>query len=210
MPSCPYCLEEIKTGARKCPHCQTLFEKEDKLSDTTVYIMDKGLIRFAKFAGAVLAIFILVGVYLFGVDIKEASEKTSQAKIEVQKALLEIEQQKVVLSKQIKEIEERVERIELLERDIAIYREDTQDSAALVKQIVSELRSDREEAGEIIVELRTLGIREATVAVTKRAERGIEVDRGKLWNVGSTLRFLFLDGEEREKNYCSRSNQPLV
>ena len=199
MPSCPYCLEEIKIGARKCPHCQTALESNSEAQDTAVYIMDKGLIRFAKFVGAVLAVFVLVGIYLFGFDIKEAGEKTSEAKIEVQKALLEIERQKEALNNKIGEIEERVSHIEALEREIAIHRDDTQKSAAQVKQLVLELRRHREEAGQIIVELRTLGATEATVALTKRTERGIEADRGKLWSRGSTLKFHFLDGEKREK-----------
>jgi hypothetical protein len=78
-----------------------------------------------KFVGAVLAVFVLVGIYLFGFDI--------------------------------------------------------------------------EEAGQIISELQTLGAGEATIALTKRAERGVEADRGKLWSRGSTLKFFFLDGEERKK-----------
>ena len=128
MSSCPYCLEEIKVGARKCPHCQTALESTSEAEDTAVYIMNKGLIRFAKFVGAVLAVFVLVGIYLFGFDIKEASEKTSEAKIEVQKALLEIERQKATLNNKIGEIEERVSHIEALEREIAIHRDDTQKS----------------------------------------------------------------------------------
>ncbi len=91
---------------------------------------------------------------------------------------MEIEKQKILLNSQIDEIETRVDRIEQLERDIAIHREETQTSAALVKQLVIGLRRDREEAGEIISELRKLGASETTVAVTKRAERGIEADRG--------------------------------
>lgn len=200
MPSCPYCLEGIKVGARKCPHCQTSLESVSDAGDSTVYVVDKGLIRFGKFVGAVLAIFILVGIYLFGLDIKKASEQTTEARIEVQMALLEIAQQKAKLDSKVAEIEKKVGRIETLEREILGHRQDTQKSAAQVKQLVLDLRRHREEAGRIMIELRTLGAGEAAVALSKRTERGIGVDRGKLWNIGSTLRFYFLDGEEPEKN----------
>lgn len=200
MPSCPYCLEEIKVGARKCPHCQSSLESTSEAGDAAVYILDKGLIRFGKFVGTVLAIFVLVGVYLFGFDIKDASEKTAQAKIDVQQALLEIERQKLELNSQIGKVEKKVRHIEKLERDIATLGEETQKNATQVKELVLQLRRDREEGRQILVELRTLGDSETTVAQAKREERGIEADRGKLWNVGSTLKFYFLDGEEKEKS----------
>lgn len=199
MPTCPYCLEDIKTGARKCPHCQTALDQDPDAKDTAVYIMDKGLIRFAKFAGAILAIFVLVGIYLFGFDIKQATEKTSEAKIEVQKALLEIDRQKQTLDNKIDEIEQRIRHIEELEREIATHQQDTQRNAALVKKLVVEMRQSRDEAGQIIVELRTLGSTEATIALAKREERGIEEDRGKLWQTGSSLKYYFLDGDEELK-----------
>jgi hypothetical protein len=48
MPDCPHCLEEIKAGARKCPHCQTPLELPSGAENATVYVLDKGLIRFGK------------------------------------------------------------------------------------------------------------------------------------------------------------------
>src|SRR3546814_12926457 len=87
MPACPYCLEDIKAGATKCPHCQSSLDAAPGGGDTSTYILDKGLVRFGKFAVTVLAIFVLVGAYLFGFDIKEASETASEAKIEVQQEI---------------------------------------------------------------------------------------------------------------------------
>lgn len=196
MPTCPYCLEDIKAGAKKCPHCQSSLDASAGGAETTTYILDRGLVRFAKFTAAILAVFVLVGVYLFGFDIKEASETASEAKIEVQQALLEIEQDKATLDAQIAAVLETLDRIESLETEIAAHREAAQKSAEEVKQLIVELRPLREEATQIVVELRTLGAGEATVALSKREELGIEGDRGKLWGVGSTVRFRFLGGDE--------------
>lgn len=42
-------------------------------SNQTVYILDQGLVRFAKFTGGILAIFVTVGLFLYGVDIKQVA-----------------------------------------------------------------------------------------------------------------------------------------
>lgn len=40
----------------------------------TVYVLDQGLVRFAKFTGGILAIFVTVGLFLYGVDIKQVAK----------------------------------------------------------------------------------------------------------------------------------------
>ncbi len=192
MPNCPHCLEEIKAGARKCPHCQTSLEPPAATGANTIYIVDNGLIKFAKFVGAILAVFVLVGVYLFGLEIKETSKKTSEAEIQVQKTLLEIERQKV-------SIEEKVRRIEAHEKEILSHRDDTLKLVAEVKLLVLDLRGKKEEAFKIISGLRLLDEKQAIVALSRREAKGIGADRGKLWTNGSILKFRFLDGEDNEK-----------
>jgi serralysin len=199
MPSCPHCLEEIKVGARKCPHCQTSLEPASGAEDATVYILDKGLLRFGKFAVGVLAIFVLVGTYWFGFDIKEASKKTSEAEIQVQKALLEVERERAALDAKISASERTVARIEALEHEIASHRDATQRSVKEATQLVLDIRGRSEEASKLILEFPKLEKNEVSVALAKREEKGIKAARGKLWKNGSTLTFRFLNGEEQQK-----------
>src|SRR5262245_34075176 len=101
MPTCPYCLEEIKAGARKCPHCQTSLEANQQSDGNVVYILDRGFIRFGKFIAAAFGAFLIVGAYIYGLEFKDAIEKTSQAKFEVRQGLAEIENQRAQLDSKI-------------------------------------------------------------------------------------------------------------
>lgn len=199
MTTCPYCLERIKVGARKCPHCQTTLEVAPEADGNAVYILDKGLVKFAKFAVGVLAIFVVVGIYLLGLDIKHASETTSRARIDVQEAVVLLETQKAAFESKIKEAEQALTKFKTIETEISAHRDAVQQSAEEVNKVVSELRGFREEGSRLLIELRTLGGHEATIAVTKREELGIGAERGKLWTAGSSLRFRFLDGDDGSK-----------
>ena len=47
--------------------------------DQVKYILDQDLVRFAKFAAAVLAIFVTVGLFLYGFDIKQSAKEVREA-----------------------------------------------------------------------------------------------------------------------------------
>jgi len=193
---CPHCLEPVRVGARKCPHCQSSLGSEPGDDRHTVYILDNGLIQFGKFVAATLGIFLIVGVYVFGFDIKNASETTTQARLAAEATLLEIQKAKLALDEKLKELEANGKRIEQLERDADEHRKNSEKSAALVLELLAGMRTQQAEANRIVLELRSLNPTEAIVALEGRSERGIHDNRGKLWVAGSVLRYRFLDGEE--------------
>src|SRR5262245_21840023 len=73
MKTCPFCKEKVHVDAIKCKFCRSMLVEiqltpkatEKPTDDSRItYILDRDLVRFAKFSGAVLAVFLVVGAYL--------------------------------------------------------------------------------------------------------------------------------------------------
>jgi kumamolisin len=92
-----------------------------------VYILDRDLIRFVKFAGAVLALFILVGAILWGFDIKQAADKVRDATDKVRDALYKVQDAQTVISKTAGEVEEN-------RKSVQAYQQQVQDSVTKAQQ----------------------------------------------------------------------------
>src|SRR5687768_14874639 len=104
MKICPFCQEDVKDGAVKCRYCQSLLAPGLVISPSpasptqsdmpaekgqVTYIVDRGLLRFGKFAAAVLGIFVVVGIYLFGFKLENAIEKVHETRVELEKTKAE-------------------------------------------------------------------------------------------------------------------------
>jgi serralysin len=72
MATCQFCLEQVKDGARKCPHCQSDLTNEQQPSKNVIMILDKGLVTFAKFALPVLGGFAFILYTAMGFHIQES------------------------------------------------------------------------------------------------------------------------------------------
>jgi Zn-dependent metalloprotease len=94
MTQCRFCKSDIPSDASRCPHCTSFLngEQPQGLPGQVTYIVDKGLVTFAKFASAVLAVFLTVGVFVYGLDIKQIGKEVEQVNKEIVQESKEIKE----------------------------------------------------------------------------------------------------------------------
>jgi len=116
MRPCPLCREEIQDDAIKCRHCHSLLvplgpiepskgETQDQNAQIT-YVLDRDLVRFAKFAGAVLGVLLVAGTYLFGFRLESALDEMDDAQEELALTQKELAAAKQVVSQLKRDVEQ--------------------------------------------------------------------------------------------------------
>ncbi len=215
MNTCPYCREAVQDGAIKCPHCQSMLvpDQASKESDDrqVVYVVDRGLIRFGKFAAAVLAIFIVFGVYVFGFDLNELVRKMAQTEDKIASVTAAMDEARTRMEGAQRDLDTTRTEISDARAEINAGRQEVQGIRDVVQALLSEaqqevaaIRSQRKHVDLMVVEYRsslsgsselrvkTVNVEEADSARTRVLNPR---NRGKLWPVGSVLRVKFIDPE---------------
>jgi Zn-dependent metalloprotease len=122
LKTCPFCKEDVRDDAIKCRHCQSMLLPAQPLepppsgaqptADRVTYILDRDLVRFAKFAAGALALFLVVGSYVFGFKLETAVERLRSA----QDKSTEIQQQ---LTKTQAELSDSLKKSEEIQKQFA-------------------------------------------------------------------------------------------
>lgn len=192
MKTCPYCKEEVREDAVKCRFCQSsllpapLPDSTAKDDRRTTYVVDTDLVRFAKFSAAVLAVFLVVGGYLFGFKLEASVEKISSMQEEVEKTAAELQKSQV----ELKAAKEAV--VQLKAEVESVLNE--------AKTTLTEIGRQRDTAIAVVSSIKILT---PTQAATLAAIKSSEPDRArrgtKLWAVGATIRVGFIGGSPEQR-----------
>lgn len=197
MKTCPYCKEEVRDDATKCRHCHSSLKlTEPTASDPSeerriTYIVDKDLIRFAKFATAVLALFLIVGGYLFGFKLEASVERVNSLQREAEKTSEE-------LKKSQAELQGAKSTLQTLKADVeTVLRQ--------AKGTLEEISKQRDVAVAMVVSIRELDpAQEQKLVQIKSTESKKTRGSGKLWETGATIRVAFQGGSAEQRAMVQR------
>ena len=174
MKTCPYCKEEIHEEAVKCRYCQSSLTDTGQVEilappagaqsdepvapagadqdaaakdDRVTYILDRGIIRFAKFTAGVVAVIVAAGLYLVGFDIKLTLQELAKSRTAAEATRDEL----TTVQEEVRKAQETYFQ---LAREMTLLRERAGNDAEFIAALRANLRELTESERRRLAELR--------------------------------------------------------
>jgi septal ring factor EnvC (AmiA/AmiB activator) len=149
MRQCPYCRGSIPDDATRCQHCTSWIaeppaSEKNRGSPRETYIVDTDLIRFAKFASAVVAVLVVAGSILIGFDLKDTEKNTRAIKDEVTK-------ESSMVKAETEKVKEAVARVERSQQGIEQSRREIRAAADEVQEKIKSIKEGEETIHGIVI-----------------------------------------------------------
>jgi hypothetical protein len=141
----------------------------------TIYIADRDLVRFAKFALSVLAVLVVVGLFFWGVDIKKFADQASKSALDASKAQLEASKAQIEASKAQSEAKELSRQLEAqLKNERSAFDEMIKQSKAEIQKRIDEATESSKRVRGIEIDVTRRQILIAQYTKQHGYERGVE------------------------------------
>jgi uncharacterized protein (DUF3084 family) len=129
MKNCTYCRAQIPDEAVRCQYCTSWTEEAPQKREEkarVVYVLDQDLVRFGKFALAILGIMLLLGTYLFSIDLKDTAKEVKTVREEIRKERENIKTESDLVKSAITEMEQGKKQVENIRNETSQMRTEAQ------------------------------------------------------------------------------------
>ncbi len=163
--------------------------KNDNMNGGHVtYILDRGLLKFAKFVGAALAIFLVIGTYFFGFKLEKAVDELREGEQSLNELQGRLETAQI-------ELDQAINKVRSLDTEL-------ESTLAQAKMHLGQINEQNKLALAIVVSMKELTPAQKFQLdeLTKGPNSLVRKDtKGSLWTNGATIRVSFLGGSDAQQ-----------